>query len=137
MEPKILVDSGKLERSARGVYILPELWDDEMYNLQVQFKRGIFSGETALFLNDLTDRTSNRYQMIFPIGYNVTSLKIDMRNDMKLKSIIKNISKEKGISTQLVMQNFMLEKLLERISISKYLPHFIYTESLRIEVWEM
>lgn len=72
---KTLVDSGKLERSARGVYILPEIWDDEMYNLQVQFKRGIFSGETALFLNDLTDRTPNRYQMTFPIGYNVTSLK--------------------------------------------------------------
>lgn len=72
---KILVDSGKLERSARGVYILPEIWDDEIYNLQVQFKRGIFSGETALFLNDLTDRTPNRYQMTFPIGYNVTSLK--------------------------------------------------------------
>lgn len=46
-----------------------------MYNLQVQFKRGIFSGETALFLNDLTDRTPNRYQMTFPIGYNVASLK--------------------------------------------------------------
>ena len=72
---KILVDSGKLQRSARGVYILPELWDDEMYNLQVRFNRGIFSGETALFLNDLTDRTPNRYQMTFPIGYNVTSLK--------------------------------------------------------------
>lgn len=72
---KTLVDSGKLARSARGVYVLPEMWDDEMYNLQIQFKRGIFSGETALFLNDLTDRTPNRYQMTFPIGYNVTSLK--------------------------------------------------------------
>lgn len=72
---KTLVDSGRLEKSARGVYILPEIWDDEMYNLQIQFKRGIFSGETALFLNDLTDRTPNRYQMTFPIGYNVTSLK--------------------------------------------------------------
>lgn len=72
---KMLVDSGKLEISARGVYILPEIWDDEIYNLQVRFKRGIFSGETALFLNDLTDRTPNRYQMTFPIGYNVTSLK--------------------------------------------------------------
>lgn len=72
---KYLTDIGKLERSARGVYILPEVWDDEIYNLQVQFKRGIFSGETALFLNDLTDRTPNNYQMTFPIGYNVTSLK--------------------------------------------------------------
>lgn len=43
-----------------------------------------------------------------------------MKNAMQLKSIIKNISKEKGISAQLVMQNFMLERLLERISISKY-----------------
>ena len=48
-----------------------------------------------------------------------------MKNAMQLKSIIKNMSKEKGISAQLVMQNFMLERLLERISISKYQPHFI------------
>lgn len=48
-----------------------------------------------------------------------------MKNSMQLKSIIKNMSKEKEISAQLVMQNFMLERLLERISISKYQPHFI------------
>lgn len=42
-----------------------------------------------------------------------------MKNAMQLKAIIKNISKEKQISAQLVMQNFMLERLLERISISK------------------
>lgn len=44
---------------------------------------------------------------------------------MQLKAIIKNISKEKHISAQLVMQNFMLERLLERISISKYRQNFI------------
>lgn len=48
-----------------------------------------------------------------------------MKNAMQLKSIIKNMSKERGISAQLVMQNYMLERLLERISISKYQPHFI------------
>lgn len=26
---KTFVDNGKLERSSRGVYILPEVWDDE------------------------------------------------------------------------------------------------------------
>ncbi len=72
---KYLVDKGLLERSARGVYILPEVWDDELYNLQVRFKRGIFSGETALFLNDFTDRTPNRFQMTFPLNYNTTALK--------------------------------------------------------------
>lgn len=44
---------------------------------------------------------------------------------MQLKAIIKNLAKEKNISAQLVMQNFMLERLLERISISKYQSNFI------------
>lgn len=48
-----------------------------------------------------------------------------MKNAMQLKAIIKNIAKEKHISAQPVMQNFMLERLLERISISKYQRNFI------------
>ena len=40
-----------------------------------------------------------------------------MKNAMQLKAIIKNLAKEKHISAQLVMQNFMLERLLERISV--------------------
>jgi len=40
------------------------------------------------------------------------------------EAIIK-IAKEKHISAQLVMQNFMLERLLERISVSKYKDNFI------------
>ena len=48
-----------------------------------------------------------------------------MKNAMQLKAIIKNISKEKKISAQLVMQNFMLERLLDRISISKYYHNFV------------
>ena len=39
-----------------------------------------------------------------------------MKNAMQLKAIIKNIAKEKHISAQLVMQNYMLERLLERYS---------------------
>jgi len=48
-----------------------------------------------------------------------------MKNAMQLKAIIKNIAKEKSISAQLVMQNFMMERLLERISLSPYQNHFI------------
>lgn len=48
-----------------------------------------------------------------------------MKNAMQLKAVIKNIAKDKHISAQLVMQNFMLERLLERISISKYRQSFI------------
>lgn len=44
---------------------------------------------------------------------------------MQLKAIIKNMAKEKHISAQLVMRNFMLERLLERISVSNYQSNFI------------
>jgi len=48
-----------------------------------------------------------------------------MKNAMQLKAIIKKLAKEKNISAQLVMQNFMLERLLERISVSNYQSNFI------------
>lgn len=48
-----------------------------------------------------------------------------MKNAMQLKAIIKNLAKEKHISAQLVLQNYMLERLLERIAISKYQHNFI------------
>ena len=48
-----------------------------------------------------------------------------MKNAMQLKAIVKNISKEKKISAQLVSQNYMLERFLERVSLSAYRDHFI------------
>lgn len=44
---------------------------------------------------------------------------------MQLKAIIKNIAKEKRISAQLVLQNYMLERFLERVSVSVYRDNFI------------
>lgn len=70
---KYLVDSGRLERTARGVYILPDAWEDGFVNLQSRFKRGIFSDETALYLLDMTDRTPNEYDMTFPASYNLAA----------------------------------------------------------------
>ena len=48
-----------------------------------------------------------------------------MKNAMQLKAYVKNLAKEKNISAQIVLQNYMLERLLERISVSKYRDNFI------------
>lgn len=48
-----------------------------------------------------------------------------MKNAMKLKAVVKNIAKEKKISAQLVLQNYMLERFLERVSVSDYQDNFI------------
>lgn len=46
------------------------------------------------------------------------------RNPMQLKAFIKKKAAEKNISAQLVMQNYMLERLLERILLSTYKKQF-------------
>ena len=48
-----------------------------------------------------------------------------MKNAMQLKAVVKNIAKEKGISAILVLQNYMLERFLERVSLSPYRNNFI------------
>lgn len=47
------------------------------------------------------------------------------RNIMSLKAVINNIAKENKVSAQSVLQTYMLERLLERISMSKYKDNFI------------
>ena len=46
------------------------------------------------------------------------------KNPMQLKSFIKNKANEYNISPQLCMQNYMLERLLERVSLSSYKNNF-------------
>ncbi len=48
-----------------------------------------------------------------------------MKNAMQLKAYVKNIAKEKDISAQLVLQNYMLERYLERVSLSEYRDKYI------------
>lgn len=47
------------------------------------------------------------------------------KNPMSLKATINNIAKKSKVSAQSVLQTYMLERLLERISISKYKDNFI------------
>ena len=48
-----------------------------------------------------------------------------MNNAMQLKAIIRNIAKKKNISASLVLQNYMLERFLERVSLSQYRANYI------------
>lgn len=48
-----------------------------------------------------------------------------MKNLMQLKSLIRNLSKEKNLNPQIVLRIYMMERILERISISSYKNNFI------------
>ena len=55
-----------------------------------------------------------------------------MINIMQLKAKIKNISKEKNISAQLVLQNYMMERFIERITLSDFQDQMIIKGGLLI-----
>lgn len=48
-----------------------------------------------------------------------------MKNAMQLRAVVKSLAKEKGVFAQLVLQNYMLERFLERVSLSPYRGRFI------------
>ena len=66
------VRKGNLVQVARGLYALPETWEDPYLAAQHRFARGVFSDDTALFLHGMTDRAPFSLTMTFPRGYNAT-----------------------------------------------------------------
>lgn len=60
------VKQGKLERVRQGIYILPNTVHDDMYTLMLRSESIIFSHETALFLNGLSDRTPFIHTITLP-----------------------------------------------------------------------
>ena len=66
------VSRGDLVQVARGLYALPDTWEDPYLIAQHRFARGTFSDDTALFLHGLTDRAPFSLTMTFPRGYNAT-----------------------------------------------------------------
>ncbi|MDA3834454.1 MAG: nucleotidyl transferase AbiEii/AbiGii toxin family protein [Spirochaetales bacterium] len=55
-------------------------------------------------------------------------------NPMQLKARIKNLAAEKNLPAQIVMQNYLMERLLERLSLSIYRENFIIKGGFLIAV---
>ena len=48
-----------------------------------------------------------------------------MKTSTQLKALIRNLSRDKGINAEILLRNFMLERLMERISLSEFRDQFI------------
>jgi predicted nucleotidyltransferase component of viral defense system len=55
-----------------------------------------------------------------------------VKRAMQLKARMKRVAREQGISAQLALQNHLLERLLERISLSEYRGNFVLKGGLLI-----
>jgi len=70
----LMAQTGKLERLSQGIYLSPDAFEDRLYRLQQRCTGGIFSHETALFLNGLSDREPITSMMTVQSGYNAHRL---------------------------------------------------------------
>lgn len=90
------VKEEQLERISHGIYISPDAWEDALYVLNLRSNQVIFSHETALYLNDLTDCEPVEYSVTVKTGYNPTNLKKD---GIKVFTIKKEVY-ELGMTTK-------------------------------------
>ena len=72
------VEGGSLIRVCHGIYALPDTIIDEMYILTLRSKKIVFSHETALFLNGISDRTPFSSMITIPSNATISS---EIKND--------------------------------------------------------
>ena len=70
----------QMEKVAHGIYILEDVWPDELFVLQTRNKNIIYSGETALYLHGMTDREYSKVCLSVPTGYNATHIKVKSKD---------------------------------------------------------
>lgn len=68
------VKERNMERVEAGIYILPEVWPDPLYILQMKNKETIFSNETALYLHGLMEHEPKKICVSVKRGYNASHL---------------------------------------------------------------
>lgn len=66
--------ANKYERIAKGLYISPDLWVDDLYVLSYKYSKLVYSHETACYLLDMSDREPLSYTVTLPHGYKVDVL---------------------------------------------------------------
>ena len=79
------VKEGLLERSRQGVYILPDSVHDDMYTLMLRTDKIIFSHDTALFLNGLSERTPFEHTVTIPSNSVLSGVLMDECNCYYIK----------------------------------------------------
>lgn len=68
------VQEGLLEREYQGIYTLPDSVFDDMYSFMLRSEKIVFSHDTALFLNGLSERTPFIHSVTIPSNAKLSTL---------------------------------------------------------------
>ena len=87
---KALVVDGKLEKVATGLYALPHENIDEYLYFTHRIKKGVFSHETAAYLQGLTTKIPCNYVMTIMVGDNVSRV-TKVKDNINFKYVDKEL----------------------------------------------
>ena len=69
-----LVKEGLLSRVVRGIYITSQGVEDQLFIYSLTYHKMIYIGETALFLNNLSNKQIVNYEATMPYGTNIPKI---------------------------------------------------------------
>lgn len=70
------------ERVAKGIYLAPDAWQDDLYIIFLQYKKIVYSHDTSLYLLGLSEREPIYFTVSVPRGY-----KVDYKGQSPLKKV--------------------------------------------------
>ena len=70
------------EKVAKGVYLATDAWQDDLYIISLQYKKIVYSHDTALYLLGLSEREPICFTVTVPRGY-----KVDYKGNSPLKKV--------------------------------------------------
>lgn len=101
-----MVKNKLIKRITYGIYVTDEFIYDELFIFQMKHPNTVYSFNTALYLLNKKERTPEKF-------------------DITTTRNARNIANKNNITVNEVVQNYMFERILERLSISKYKYNFI------------
>ena len=69
------ITTNGFERVARGLYKSPDVWTDDLYILALKNEKAVYSFDTALMLNGLTEREPSEIFVTVSRAYNASHLR--------------------------------------------------------------
>lgn len=67
-------EAGHIDRISRGIYCTPDVFEDDFLVIGARWRKCIFSHNSALYLNGLSDRLPSAQSVTVPRGYNPVRL---------------------------------------------------------------
>ena len=96
------VSRRQMQRVAHGLYLSPDAWQDDLFQLSAANGKAVFSHETALLLLGLTERVPEQLCVTVPAGYNATHLR---RQGVKVYQVKPELARLGETETRTVFGN--------------------------------